>query len=430
VRGDRIVPAGVPFPHMTGFQDDRDPRDLRDPILVTRPPGPFYAAGLPPAGGYRPLPRPVGGRPVMPLLVVTAVVAVLATTVTWQLAARNGPPAAESRQVTPAGELGAEEKSNISLFKAAGPSVVYITTLQQRVDLRTRNVLEIPAGSGSGFVWDNAGHVVTNFHVVQRSSGAKVTLADHGTYPAELVGASPSHDVAVLRIKAPAAKLPPIRLGTSGDVQVGQKVFAIGNPFGLDQTLTTGIVSALGRTIQSPAGQPIDEVIQTDAAINPGNSGGPLLDSSGRLIGVNTAIYSPSGSNAGIGFAVPIDTVKRVVEEIIATGRYTAATLGVNLNDRVNDILTRQMGVEGVVVLGVGPGTGAAAAGLRGTTRGPDGEIIPGDVIQAVGSRPVKAPNDIYSALQKNRPDDEVELKILRDGQPQTVKVRLSRGDD
>jgi S1-C subfamily serine protease len=370
-------------------------------------------------------------------LIVTAIIAILATTIVWQLISRYGPPgvagtapAPESRLVTPAGDLAADEKANIELFKAAGPSVVFITTSQQRVDLRTRNVLEIPVGSGSGFVWDHAGHIITNFHVVQRAARAKVTLADHNTYDAELVGVSPSHDIAVLRIKAPVSKLPPIRVGTSHDLQVGQKVFAIGNPFGLDQTLTTGIVSALGRTIQSPSGQPIDEVIQTDAAINPGNSGGPLLDSSSRLIGMNTAIYSPSGSSAGIGFAVPIDTIKMVVEQLIATGKYAQPVLGVNLNDRVSELLTKQIGVQGAVVLGVGEGTGAAEAGLRGTTRGPGGEIIPGDVIQTVAGRPVKSNTDIYSALKRYHPGDVVDVQILRDGQPQTVKVKLNKSEE
>src|SRR5688572_6667706 len=199
----------------------------------------------------------------------------------------RGRPGAEPRPVTPAGDLATDEKATVDLFKKVSPSVAYITTLAHRVDV-WRNVQEIPAGTGSGFIWDEAGHVVTNFHVVQKASGAKVTLGDHSTYDASLVGVAPNFDLAVLKINAPASKLPRIPwVGDSKDLQVGQKVFAIGNPFGLDQTLTTGIVSALGRTIPGVSGAPIDDVIQTDAAINPGNSGGPLLDSSGRLIGVN-----------------------------------------------------------------------------------------------------------------------------------------------
>jgi len=386
-----------------------------------------YGTGPQPATRRDPLLPPRSS--LVPLLLLAAFASVLITVLVWRGKIGPGAAAPQAREVTPAGELAGDEKATIDLFKASSPSVVYITTLQQRIDLRTRNVMEIPAGSGSGFVWDNAGHIVTNFHVVQRANGARVTLSDHGNYAAELVGYSSQHDVAVLKIDAPAAKLPPIRVGSSGDLQVGQKVFAIGNPFGLDQTLTTGIVSALGRTIQSPTGQPIEEVIQTDAAINPGNSGGPLLDSSNRLIGVNTAIFSPSGSSAGIGFAVPIDTVKRVVEEIIATGRYTPPVLGVNLNDRVNEVLSRRLGVEGVIVLGVAPGGGAAEAGLKSATQDEAGQVHLGDVIRKVAGRQVRTPNELYAALQKFKPGDSVDVEILREGRVETVKVRLSRGE-
>ncbi|MDB5295970.1 MAG: peptidase and chymotrypsin/Hap, partial [Phycisphaerales bacterium] len=367
-------------------------------------------------------------------LLLAAVAGAVVTSLAWRVyfADRFAVPAPESRQVTPAGDLAADERANIDLFKAAGPSVVYITTLQQQFDLRTRNVAEIPAGSGTGFVWDAAGHVVTNYHVVQQANGAQVTLSDHGSYRADLVGVSPNNDVAILQIQAPPGKLPPIRLGTSHDLKVGQKVFAIGNPFGLDQTLTTGIVSALGRTIQSPptrqdpGGRPIEEAIQTDAAINPGNSGGPLLDSNGRLIGMNTAIYSPSGISAGIGFAIPIDTVKRVAEEIIATGRYAQATLGVQTNEQVNEFLSDRLKVKGVIVLGVSPGGGAEAVGLRPARR-VGGRVVLGDVIQKVAGRPVAAPPDLYRALDKARPGDSVDVEILRDGAVETIKVPLGQ---
>jgi len=302
---------------------------------------------------------------------------------------------------------------------------VYITSIAVRRDYFSFDLMEIPQGTGSGFIWDDKGHVITNYHVVKSAGGARVTMADHQNYPAELVGVAPNVDVAVLRISAGANKLPPLRIGTSSDLQVGQKVFAIGNPFGLDQSLTTGVLSALGRTIQSPSGEPIDEVIQTDAAINPGNSGGPLLDSAGRLIGVNTAIYSPSGSNAGIGFAVPVDTVRRVVTEIIATGKATRPTLGVNLDDRVNSILTRQMGLQGNVIMGVEPGSGAHAAGLRGTEIAPNGRIIPGDVILKIDDKGVKNRNEVYLVLNRKRPGDTVTLTILREGQQQQVEVKL-----
>jgi S1-C subfamily serine protease len=335
-------------------------------------------------------------------------------------------PPADPRPVEARGNLAEDEKSTIELFRAASPSVVFITTSQRRVDYWSRSVQDIPRGTGSGFIWDDAGHVVTNFHVVQGASGAEVTLYDGSSYAADLVGASPNDDLAVLRIRAPREKLRPLPVGTSADLSVGQKVFAIGNPFGLDQTLTTGIVSALGRKIQSVTGYPIENVIQTDAAINPGNSGGPLLDSAGRLIGVNTAIYSPSGAYAGIGFAVPVDTVNRIIPRLIRDGRIERPRLGVVLDDRLGGQITRRMGVEGILVLGVEEDSGAAAAGLRPTQRLRDGRIIPGDVIQKVEQMPVRTSEDLLVALSRFEVGQTVKLTILRDGQQQDVSVRLT----
>jgi len=341
-----------------------------------------------------------------------------------QLAAQ-GEPAVQPRPVEARGDLAEDEKATVELFRAASPSVVFITTSQRRMDLWTRSITEIPRGSGSGFIWDQAGHIVTNFHVVQGASSADVTLADGSTYSAELVGASPNDDLAVLRIRAPAEKLQPIRVGRSADLQVGQKVFAIGNPFGLDQTLTTGIVSALGRTIRSMTGFPVNDVIQTDAAINPGNSGGPLLDSSGLLIGVNTAIYSPSGAYAGIGFAVPVDRVNRVVPQLIANGHVTRPWLGVELDDRIGQPITQQMGVEGVLVLGVKENSPASRAGLRPTLRRRDGRIIPGDVIQKVNQTTVRTVEDLLVALQEHEIGEQVTLTIFRNGTTVEVPVQL-----
>jgi len=232
---------------------------------------------------------------------------------------------ATPRAVTPRGPLLAEEQSQIEVFRKTSPSVVHITTLETQRDFFSLNVQQVPRGTGTGFVWDERGHIVTNFHVIQNGNGARVTLADQSAYNAELVGAFPDRDLAVLRIQAPREKLPPIPVGTSRDLLVGQRVYAIGNPFGLDQTLTTGIVSALNREIESVNQRTIRGVIQTDAAINPGNSGGPLLDSAGRLIGVNTAIYSPSGASAGIGFAIPVDEVNRIVPRLIRDGAAATA---------------------------------------------------------------------------------------------------------
>lgn len=241
----------------------------------------------------------------------------------------------EPRTAQPRGELAAPEQATVSLFERLSPSVAYITSVALKRDWYSLNIYEIPRGAGSGFVWDRQGHIVTNFHVLEGASSAKITLSDQSTWEARVVGIAPEKDLAVLRVEAPGELLQPIPLGTSRDLKVGQSVLAIGNPFGLDRTLTTGIISALGREIESVTRIPIRDVIQTDAAINPGNSGGPLLDSAGRLIGVNTAIYSPSGVYAGIGFAIPADTVSWVVPELIAKGRIERLTLSVVLGPPV-----------------------------------------------------------------------------------------------
>jgi S1-C subfamily serine protease len=285
-------------------------------------------------------------------------------------------------------------------------------------------VFEVPAGSGSGFVWDDRGHVVTNFHVVQDADSAKVTIGD-AEYEATIVGYARDQDLAVLRVAVPREKVVPIRVGTSADLQVGQKVYAIGNPFGLDFTLTTGIVSALGRTIQGVSGATIFDVVQTDAAINPGNSGGPLLDSAGRLIGVNTAIYSPSGASAGIGFAVPVDTVSRIVPELIAHGRVIRPALGVDLDERLSAYVTRRLGVDGVLIRGVARGGGAAEAGLEGTTVDRRGTVVPGDVVQDIDGKPVKSTSDLLGRLGSYRPGETVTLTVWREGKTRKVRVRL-----
>jgi S1-C subfamily serine protease len=337
-------------------------------------------------------------------------------------------PLAQSRGAADRPELEPEERHTIALFKDAQRSVAFITTQVEQVDFWTRNVFEVPSGTGSGYVWDDRGHVVTNFHVVQDSDSQKVTLGDV-QYDARTVGVARDQDIAVLRIDAPRDKLVPIRVGTSGDLQVGQKVYAIGNPFGLDYTLTDGIVSALGRTIQGVSGATIFDVIQTDAAINPGNSGGPLLDSSGRLIGVNTAIYSPSGASAGIGFAVPVDTVSRIVPQLIAHGRVIRPVLGVGLDERLSAYVTRRLGIEGALIREVYRGTGAAEAGLRGTTLARGGGINPGDVVQEIDGKPVKSTADLQGRLADYRPGDTVTLTLWNDGKTRKARVRLQAPD-
>ncbi|MEF3194302.1 MAG: trypsin-like peptidase domain-containing protein [Halothiobacillaceae bacterium] len=334
----------------------------------------------------------------------------------WQppFASWRDAPSAEPRVVTPRGDLAADEATTIELFEKARESVVFITTREQVQDIWTRNIFSVPRGTGSGFLWDEAGHVVTNFHVIQDASEAWVRLADGRQLRASLVGASPAHDLAVLRIGLGQRRPAPIPLGESHNLRVGQKVFAIGNPFGLDWTLTTGIVSALDRSLTTDAGTTMEHLIQTDAAINPGNSGGPLLDSAGRLIGINTAIYSPSGAYAGIGFAVPVDTVNRVVPQLIRQGRYLRPALGIRTSEELNQRLTQALGVKGVVILGVAPGSAAEAADLRGASITPDGEIVPGDIIVAVEDTPVASVNALLRRLDEFKIGDTLRLTLLR----------------
>jgi S1-C subfamily serine protease len=339
-------------------------------------------------------------------------------------AAPDAATAAAQRAVSASAGLEPEETHTIAIFKEASRSVAFITTQAAQMDFWTRNVFEVPTGSGSGFVWDELGHVVTNFHVVQDASSLKVTLGDV-EYEASKVGAARDQDIAVLKIEAPRNKLAPIRLGASAGLQVGQKVYAIGNPFGLDFTLTTGIVSALGRTIQSVSNASIFDVIQTDAAINPGNSGGPLLDSGGRLIGMNTAIYSPSGASAGIGFAVPVDTVSRVVPELIAHGRVVRPVMGVGFDDQLSAAVTRRLGVEGVLVREVYEGSAAAAAGLQGTSVDRRGRVIAGDVVQEIDGKSVKSVSDLLGRLGSYKPGDSVTLTVWRDGTQHKLQVKL-----
>jgi S1-C subfamily serine protease len=333
-----------------------------------------------------------------------------------------------ARTIAPRGDLAADELSTVELFEKSKQSVVFITTRERVLDPWSRNVFTIPRGTGSGFIWDEQGYVVTNFHVVAGAADARVRLNDGGDYGATLVGASPSHDLAVLRIRAPSGRLPPVPVGTSSDLKVGQKVFAIGNPFGLDWTLTTGIISALNRSLPTEDGGVIEHLIQTDAAINPGNSGGPLLDSVGRLIGVNTAIYSPSGAYAGVGFAVPVDTVNRVVPQLISHGKYTRPTLGISVDEDLNRVLTRRLGVEGVLVLEVHSGSAAAQAGLRGSRVNADGSVIPGDVIVSVGGKSVDSVPKLLAWLDDYRPGDEVTLVIMREGRKMETKVQVQAG--
>ena len=334
-------------------------------------------------------------------------------------------PAAEPREVTPRAAISNEEQATIDLFERSKSFVVYIRTREQVTDFWTRNTFSVPKGTGSGFVWDDADHVVTNYHVIAGASEAWVRLSDGRDYEATLVGASPDHDLAVLRINVPTNRPPPVPIGTSRDLKVGQRVYAIGNPFGLDWTLTTGVVSALDRSLSTDTGATIEHLVQTDAAINPGNSGGPLLDSAGRLIGITTAIYSPSGAYAGVGFAVPVDTVNRIVPKLIATGRYERPALGIGMDENWNKTITQHLNLEGIAVLQVSPGSGAEAAGLRAAKQDRSGDVIVGDIVVEIDGNPVKTPGELLSRLDEKEIGDTVRLTLIRDGKRANVDIKL-----
>jgi len=383
---------------------------------------------------YRPGPPPVPPRQrpqSSPLLVLMLVLVTLGgwVLVGYMLMRGYWPQGndGQPRTVTPRGDLMDLEKTTIGIYNNAKPSVVHITTLAVQRDRWNLNVQQVPEGTGSGFVWDKDGDIVTNFHVVQsvvQNNGAvQVTLSDQSNWRGTVVGYYPDKDVAVLHIGAGPAKLTPILIGSSADLQVGQSAFAIGNPFGLDHTLTSGIVSATGREIQSVTQRPIKNVIQTDAAINPGNSGGPLLDSAGRLVGMNTAIFSPSGSSSGIGFAIPVDEINQVVPQIIKQkGHVAHPGLGAQY---VPDQTTTRLGLTGVLILNVDPDGPAAKAGLQPTTRDDNGDVNLGDLITAVDGQPVQKISDLDAALDKHKVGDTVTLSVERDGKKQDVKVTL-----
>ena len=327
------------------------------------------------------------------------------------------------RAVTPRGDLGEDEKATIKLFEETSPSVVFITTINLRRDFFSTNIYKMPAGTGSGFIWDSDGHIVTNYHVIKGADEAQITLWDQSTWDAKLVGVEPDKDLAVLKIKAPDDRLKPIKIGESKNLLVGQKAFAIGNPFGFDQTLTTGVISALGREIESVTRRPITGVIQTNAAINPGNSGGPLLDSAYRLIGINTAIYSPTGSYAGIGFAVPVDTINRIVPQLIEYGKVIKPGLGINIAP--DSFVSTRLNTTGVLILNVIEGGGAEKAGLKATTQSANGKISLGDIIKKVEGKNVEDSSDLFRILDAKVVGDTVNVAVDRDGKDLNFEVTL-----
>ena len=329
--------------------------------------------------------------------------------------------------VTPRGELYPSEKSMVALFRKASPSVVHIVNKVPQASRVHFHATRVRAGEGSGFVWDKKGHIVTNYHVIEQSLRTRerlveVALGKGGWHNARVIGWDVDKDLAVIRIQNPPS-LRPIPVGTSKDLDVGQTVLAIGNPFGMDQTLTTGVISGLGREIESQSKRPIRNVIQTDAAINPGNSGGPLLDSAGRLIGVNTAIYSPSGAYAGVGFAVPVDTVRRIVPQLIRHGHVKRPGLGVHI---LTDRQATQFGVNsGVVIHNVPRQSSAARAGFKGTQRIPGRGYALGDVIVKLAGNPISDTNQLNAVMDELKVGDRIDVTVNRGGKLVTREVIL-----
>ena len=357
-------------------------------------------------------------RPLLWLVAAATALASASGSLVLAQTAQRAEPRAEQRSVSPRGPLNASEQSLVSLFEASAPSVAYITTLQVQ-GMSVFGQAQVAQGAGSGFVWDAQGHVVTKNHVVEGANRVAVQLDAGDPIEADIVGRAPEYDLAVVRLKRPPKNLRPIPLGTSKDMKVGQQVIAIGNPFGLLRTLTQGIVSALERELPTEGFREVAGVIQTDAAINPGNSGGPLLDSAGRLIGVNTAIRSASGSSAGVGFAIPVDLVNRVVPSLIARGY--APLPGIGIAPYPPELVARA-GISGVLIQGIGRGTPAAEAGLQpANPRAND----PGDVIVAVNGRRVESVTNFAVELDRIGVDNTAELTVVRDGKERKVRVRV-----
>ena len=323
-------------------------------------------------------------------------------------------------------DLTPDEQNNISIFSQTNKSVVNVTNSRLRRDYFSLNIYEIPAGAGTGFIWNKDGLVVTNYHVIEGANKVEITLWDRSSWKAEVVGIAPRKDLAVLRITAPPSALFPIVPGDSTDLQVGRKVLAIGNPFGLDTTLTVGVVSALGREIEI-SGRKIEGLIQTDAAINPGNSGGPLLNSKGELVGVNTLIYSPSGTSSGVGFAIPVDTVLKIIPQLIDHGKIMRPIIGISILD---DSIARNNGITGVIVLEVTKNLSAAQAGIIGINRDRQGNIILGDIIVRIGEFKIQSQNDLYLALEKYKPGDRVTVVTNRNNRTMKFNVKLSSPED
>jgi len=324
------------------------------------------------------------------------------------------------------GELTADERNNIEVFRKTNQSVVYVTNTQIQRDFFTLNIYEMPAGTGTGFVWDASGIIVTNFHVIQNANKILITLWDQSSWPAQVVGIAPNKDLAVLRIEAPAAVLFPLTPGDSNRLSVGRKALAIGNPFGLETTLTIGVVSALGREIQAE-GRRIKDLIQTDAAINPGNSGGPLLNSKGELVGVNTLIYSTSGASAGVGFAIPVNEVKKIIPQLIRYGKIMRPRIGILT---VPDSIAQRYQIEGTIVHEVQSNSPAEKAGMIGIRQDSRGNVVWGDIIVKIEDQPVQSQDDLFNALELYKPGDTVTIETIRGRGHKSFRITLAEPEN
>ncbi len=356
------------------------------------------------------------------MLLIVVLLYSLSPPVDAQVASGIGQTRSSFLYLTTNQSLSAEELKTINVFEKAAKSVVYITNTAVRRDFWSLNTFEVPQGSGSGFIWNTQGHIVTNFHVIYGAHSIQVILDDQSTHDAQVVGVDPDHDLAVLQIKSAKNQLYPLEIGNSKNLRVGQHVLAIGNPFGLDHTLTTGVVSALGRSIKSINDRTIEGAIQTDAAINPGNSGGPLLNSSGKLIGVNTQIMSPSGAFSGVGFAVPVGIVKRVVPQLIQYGKVIRPGLGISL---IPDSIANRWGIKGIVIARVQGGSAAEKAGLQSLQELRSGKIRLGDIITSIDGDSVQNFDDLATILDRHNVGDRITVGFRRNNKERTVKITL-----
>jgi putative serine protease PepD len=375
----------------------------------------------------------LSARQILGIALLSAIFAAASAVVFTRLSGHFQPKSLAFTEAMPSGvtdpALATDEQNNVEVYKAISPGVVSIKSTSYRQDMFGQ--VEEGQGSGSGSVIDDQGHILTNFHVIEGAEKLTASLGGGKTYPATVVGGDPDTDLAVIKIDAPPAQLTVVPLGDSDSLVVGQKVLAIGNPFGFDRTLTTGVISGLQRPIRARNDRPIEGAIQTDASINPGNSGGPLLDSHGRMIGINSQILSPSGASAGVGFAIPVSIAKRVVPELIKNGMVSRPKLGISSRDV--KYLKGQVELpvsEGVMIWQIAPNSSASAAGLRGLAQTAEGDVVMGDIIVAIDGEKVNEKDDLFHILDKHQVGDVVKVDIFRDNKRMTVPVRLLEAPD